>query len=217
MALIATINRATITERGINFPPDMTVEEWRETLAMLKAVKNGYHMALADTVSYGRENFGNEVVAEAMVQLEFSQADFNHASDITRIPVGLRANNEGLTSEHFHVVGATFGDDEVRQKQWLELATKEDLSPRELRRSIEIGAVTKDDAKRTGRESGGFVTIQSIMATFTRWEKQVGGPAALIKTCTETERREWLKMTKPFADLRAAVEDSLPPTSNPEL
>jgi hypothetical protein len=217
MELIAQINRATITERGICFPPDMEIGEWRQTLAMLKAVKNGYHMALADTISYGKANYGEEAVAQAVVQLEFTQADFNHANDITHIPIGLRENNDGLTSEHFHVVGNTFGDDEVKQKQWLEAASKEKLSARELRRSIEVGTVVRDDPKRTGRESAGIVTIQSIMSSFTRWERQIQGPDTFIRGCTETERIEWLRLTKPFADLRQAVEDSLPRTSNPQL
>ncbi len=210
------INRASITERGITFPPDLSIAEWRETLAMLKAVKNGYHLALADTIAYGRGAYGDTVVAEAMVQLEFPMVDFNHASDITRIPMGLRQNNDGLTSEHFHVVGSNFADDEIKQKHWLETASKEGLSPRELRRSIEVGSVRRDDSNRTGRDSGGIVTIHSIMVSFNRWTDQIGGSSGAL-SWTNTEKIEWLRLTKDFADLRTAVEDSLPPVSNPQM
>jgi hypothetical protein len=214
MELLLSNNlRVTLTSKGVIFPEGCSEDAWRETLSLLKSVRDGYHMALADTIAYGRERFGDEKVAEAMVQLEFSQADFNMASNISRIPIGLRKNDDGLTAEHFHVVGHIFGDNEPAQKKWLATAAKEHLSPRELRRSIDTGSVVRSDPQRTGRSSGGIVTIQGIMFTFDQWRRQVGGQESMLHW-EEKERRQWLEETRPFAELRKAVEESL--TTGPE-
>lgn len=202
-------DKVTISARGISFQEGLTIEEWRTTLAMLKAVKDGYYIALADTIAYGRRNYGETVVAETIVQLEFPQADFNQAADIARIPIGLRESTDGLTSEHYHVVGSVFADDEKKQEKWLTIASSEHLTARELRRSVEVGEIVRDDPKRTGRESGGIVTIQSIMFSFSQWTKQVGGETGVLRW-TEADRREWLKKTEEFAQIREAVQKSLP-------
>lgn len=214
MDLVLSNNlKITLTSKGVVFPDDCPEDVWREALALLKSVRDGYHMALADTIAYGRDRFGDEKVAEVMEQLEFSQADFNMAANISRIPIGLRKNEDGLTAEHYHVVGHVFGDNEPAQKKWLAAAAKERLSPRELRRSIDAGQVVRSDATRTGRSSGGLVTIQGIMFTFDQWRRQVGGEESMLHW-EEKDRRQWLEETRPFAELRKAVIESL--TTGPE-
>lgn len=211
-----TDNKIKISNSGITFPQGTTIEEWTETLSMLKTIRRCYHLALADTIIFGKAAFGEEVVAECMVQMEFPQADFNHATDISRIPIGLRRDSSGLTSEHYHVIGRTFSDDEVSQKKWIESAAANSLSPTELRRSIEAGTVLKDDPNRSGKSSGGLVTIQSIMFTFQKWTSQVGGVDRALKW-PEAEKIDFLRQTKEVADLREKIENSLPARPNPEL
>jgi len=198
----------TITKDGIVFAPGLPESTWRETLSMLKAVHDGYHAALADTISYGRSNYGEETVAEAMTQLEFPQADFNRACDVAKVPIGLRKNQQGLNSEHYQVVGHVFGDDEIKQKTWLKAASEEKLSPGELKRSIDAGKVVKDAAKTTGRGSGGLVTIQGIMFGFSKWKEQVT-EEQILNGWGEVEKREFLRETRDFANLRRAVVESL--------
>jgi len=205
-----TLPGVHVTEHGIVFPEDLSREDWTTVLTTLKAIHDGYHAALADTIAYGTANFGEEVVQATCEQLEFPQADFNQARDISKIPVGLRKNAEGLTAEHFHVVGHTFGDDDIKQKKWIETASNLNLTPRELRRSIEKGEVIRDDAKKTGRNSGGILTIQAITMTFSKWKEQVGGDAVL-ESWSDEEKRAFIQQTHEFATFRLQIVKSLAP------
>lgn len=209
MELTVRDRKILVSEDGLIFPDDLTFDEWSEILAGLKQVKEQYHCALADTVRFGVASFGEEKVTAKMVQLEFSNSDFQAARDISRIPVGLRQNAEGLTSEHFHVVGKEFSDDEVQQKKWLKVASDHALTPRDLRRSIEIGAVSKGDAKKSGRSSGGVITIQNIVYQFGRWASAVEGAEVFARKKDQAELREWLRLTDEFAAFRKAIEASI--------
>ncbi len=198
----------TITKKGLEFQREITKEQWVDALAFFKGVHETYHLAVADLIRHGQEQFGEEAVAEALEQLEFPQIDFKRSLAISRVPIGLRQNEDGLTAEHFYVVGNVF-EEEPTQRRWLKLASENKLTARELRRSIEAGKLVKDNASRTGRGSAGFVTIENVMNQFQAWEKQVGGDEHIASSWSREAKEQFLEETAEIARVRAVVSQSL--------
>lgn len=205
---IELLKHVTITSKGIEFPESTDFETWQQVCRMLKSVKDSYHLALSDSIKFGTRKFGAERVQQTMVQLELPFSEFRMAGNIARIPTGLRKNAENLTSEHFYVVGKAFPDDTEMQEKWLKTASEEKLKPTELRRSVDAGYVVHDDRDRTGRGSGGIVTLQKIAFSFSIWLSQVGGEEKVMEWSRE-QKIAFLKETTDLSKLRDKILESL--------
>jgi hypothetical protein len=199
--------RMQLTARGIVFNGKMTFEQWREALVMLRQVKDRYHIYLADVLGYGRANFGEARVEEALGQLEFDYAECAKAMHIGQIELNLRLPE--LNAEHFCVLGMELKDDPKAQAKWVKLAVQHALTPLELRKSIQAGGVIKQDKVNalSGRDAG-ISTIEGVRFSFDRWEKQVGGESAVLGWTPEI-KKQWLIQVEPIVELAGKVRATL--------
>jgi len=175
---------------GIKFEGELTLEQWKELVALWRGVRVAYFTGLADIMAYGKAKFGEDTVKETLAQCDFDLNDELRALAIGQLPLELRTVS--LTEEHYFVLGKYVDNDKDRGK-WAAAAEKHELSAYELQKSIEAGEVIKGDAlkSRQGRNSG-FLTIQSLSARFELWERNVGGENAILQM-DEPNQRALLK------------------------
>ena len=214
-------NSTTLTIQGTNVAIErhgiqlidgaLNFEQWRAYLDGYRQVNNAYIEGLADLIRYGRSNFGDNETEDALKQLEFSLADAQHAASIGQTTFEFR-DEFGLSSEHYYLLGK-LPDDDTR-RHWAGLAKKHDLTALELKRSIEGGKVIKTDeiSQRSGRDSGGLMTVQALVFSFERWEKQVGGEAKVL-SWDRDRRQQWLQEMNPMLTLADRVRQSLDATA----
>lgn len=184
----------------------MTFDQWTQFLKTLHSVKGAYHCALADTIAYGREKFGDAQVGLALEQGEFEEADVIKAGNIGQLSLTFRQTFH-LSSEHYFVLSKV--TDTQQQSRWAAEAVNNTLTALELKRSIEAGKVvrTKQIANTSGSGSG-FNTIQGIAFKVGQWEKAMGGIDNIVKLPKE-QRESLIELLTPALTLIAAIEASL--------
>ena len=172
---------------GLVFHGEMTLEQWQQLLALFRRIRNQFHFALADMIAYGRENFGEQQVAETLEQLEFDIQDTLRGAAISTLPHGSR--RETLTSEH-HYVAAKADLSTASRAGWLKTAEKEKLTALELQHSIEAGQVVKANTSLAGRGRGtGIATIEGVLFMYKQWERQVSETDPIEDWEPERKRR----------------------------
>lgn len=197
-----------VMPHGIQFLGKMTEEQWLETLGSWKRIKDIYHFGLADIVNYGQEKFGKEKVDAALEQLNFELSDIVHAEAIGQTTFAFRL--EGLSSEHYYVLGKELAGAQKEQAKWATLAQKHGLSAFELKKSIESGKVIKrpEIDQSSGRNSG-ITNIEGITLQFERWERQVGGEEKILHDWDRELKERWLEKVRPIIELANKVQESL--------
>lgn len=144
--------------------------EWLQLGRYLKATRTVSLRWTADWRREGRSSFGDEVVAAAEGQLELEFRDLRAAEALE----GMESRRDGLADAHHFVVAKYARPDE--QESWLDLAESEELSPQDLRLSIEAGVVTraKFAPKLSGNDkSAGLISIEGIRGQFDLWRNKV--------------------------------------------
>ncbi len=199
-----------ITRHGLVLNTDLTVEQWRSILDRLRLAKECYHTALSDTLRYGRQRFGDELVDQTIEQLEFPFDDINKASSIGAVPRLLREQFQ-LTAEHYYILGLHFREDHASQEMWAGRAAEHRLSPLALRRSIEAGEILTDEAlrQRTGGGSG-IPVLQGISLPFTRWKRNVGGLDG-VKKLPRDQQVAILEEITPLVDFALELREAVFP------
>lgn len=200
--------KVRINDKGaLTFVGDMTWEQFGNLMKMWKWVGEYYHFWLADTISKGREKFGEVETAKLIEQLQFDLSDAVKGFAISQITPELR--ELGLTSEHYYILGRMLPSDAHGQKKWADLAHEEKLNAFELKKSIDAGKVTRQEVvnEESGRDSG-IPNVQGLSVWFARWEKQVGGKEKVLEWPAEL-RRKWLDEVHELVDLADAVKKSL--------
>jgi len=197
----------TVTSHGIRIDGTITLEEWKQLLGSLQSIRNAYHCALADTITYGQKHFGNETVSETIQQMEFDMADATKAIAIGTLTYDFRQKHP-LTSEHYHVL-STLAEDPAAQTKWAGLAQKENLTALELKRSIEKGSLIRTaDIQRLSGHGTGIATVQGVVFQFNAWQRKLGGTQAALQLPIQ-ERSDLLDQLRPMVELAAALESSL--------
>ena len=198
-----TIN---FTPQGIDIAGDMTLPQWTQFLNTLHSVKGAYHCALADTINYGREKFGDASVALALEQAEFEEADVVKAGNIGQLSLTFRQTFH-LSSEHYFVLSKI--TDPQQQARWAAEAVNNKLTALELKRSIEANKVIRTrQINSTSGNGSGFNTIQGIAFKVGQWEKAMGGLDNILKLPAE-QRQSLVELLTPTISLIAAIEASL--------
>jgi hypothetical protein len=193
-----------ISVRGVRFRGKMTYEQWMDGLRMLKTVREGWDFAYADFLRYGRTEFGDEQVNEAVKQLEFDLLDTVRAYRIGQIEFDFRS--PVLGAEHYYVLGDLNEPDRTR---WAGLAEREQLTPLELKKSIEAGRIVRQETVNTESGRGaGITNVQSLRVWFSRWETQAGGHQQILSWPAE-EKKKWLDEVSPIVTLAREIEASL--------
>lgn len=204
--ILASGQNIRCTPHGLRIEGQMTYEQWVDLLKTIHSVKSAFHCVLADHINYGREQFGVAQVAIALEQAEFDLADVTKADSIGQLTLDFREKHK-LNSEHYFVLSKI--DNKREQERWAAIAERENLSPLELKRSIEAGKIlhTSQIAASSGQGSG-INTIQGVIFKMQQWEREMGGTEKIAKL-PAPERKALLDLLTPMISLAAAIEQSL--------
>jgi len=189
---------ALVIGKGIVIRGKLTFEEWREAHYGLFKFREVAVIGLADSVNYARKAYGDRLVDEALQQMEFPFIEAKKAGlvDPARLPWQTRENK--LKEEHFFVAGGADLKPEDAAK-WLEIAVEQELSPVELKRSIEVGKVIHNEDTPAGKgKNSGIVTIYAVRALYLQWKRSNYTPllAGPIK-----EQQDVLTELEPICEL----------------
>jgi hypothetical protein len=207
--LIPETPGVALTTHGLKIQRLLSWEEWRELLSQTRRVKTTYLSILADITEYGRRNFGDDSVNQALEQLEFEMVDATKSDTIALVGYD-RREKYGLTSEHAYVLGHQLEAEEEWDK-WAGLTLKHNLTAFELKKSIEKGEVIRhaEITEKSGHGTG-IPSVQAIRYQFERWQRQFPDRTALLKLPT-TERQKILDLLSPIVELAASIETSIHP------
>lgn len=196
-----------LTPQGLAIDGEMTLQQWTDFLNTIHSIKSAYHCILADHLNYGREKFGIASIAIALEQAEFDLADVTKAEAIGQLTLDFRETHQ-LNSEHYFILSQKLTEDKDRSR-WAKIATKEHLTPLELKRSIEAGRLLKaEQIQDTSGQGSGILTIQGALFKMQQWSVKMGGTENILKLPPE-DRRSLLDLLTPTIELAAALEDSL--------
>lgn len=203
---LTTGQNMRFSPQGLAIEGEMTLEQWTEFLNTIHSIKSAYHCVLADHLNYGRDKFGIATIAIALEQAEFDLSDVLKAEAIGQLTLDFRATHQ-LNSEHYFIL-SKLSDDKERTK-WAKLATKNRLTPLELKRSIEAGKILKtDEIQDASGQGSGIVTIQGALFKMQQWQVKMGGTEKILELSSE-ERLNLLNLLTPTIELAAALEKSL--------
>ncbi|MES2923129.1 MAG: hypothetical protein V4819_16350 [Verrucomicrobiota bacterium] len=203
---LTTGQNIKFTSQGIAIDGEMTLPQWTDFLNTIHSVKDAYHCALADTITYGRDKFGDAEVSLALEQAAFDLNDVIKAGNIAQLSLTFRQTYH-LSSEHYFVLSKM--TDTAEQVKWANLAVNNKLTAFELKRSIEAGKLIRTtQIQSTSGQGSGFNTIQGIAFKASQWEKTMGGLDNIIKLPPE-QRRSIIELLTPTITMVAAIEKSL--------
>jgi hypothetical protein len=198
-----------VTPLGLIFRGEMSKDQFFELFALLKRVKDTYHVMLADAVKEAHSRHGAEFTSGALEQLEFEIPDVVRANTIGLAPA--HGRNIELTNEHYFVIGKAIAAkklDDTEAAGWLATAAAEKLTPQELEDSIAAGKVVRIEGG-TNRRTSGIATIEGIVFQAEQWKRKVDPeviqtwePERKRKLLTELQALEWLHELR----LRIAAE-----------
>lgn len=203
---LTTGQNINFTAQGILIEGEMTIQQWSAFLHALHSVKDAYHCALADTINYGVQKFGEAEVSLALEQAQFDLADVARATNIGQLTLGFRQTWH-LSSEHYFILSKL--PDDAQRTHWAAITTQEALTALELKRSIEAGKIVKsNEIQRTSGSGSGINTIQGAAFKLQQWEKSMGGIPAIVQLAPAV-RKDLLELLTPTIELAAAIEKSL--------
>lgn len=198
-----------VTEHGLQINRQLSLDDWRDLLAQARRIKTAYLSVLSDITSYGRARFGDNLVNDALEQLEFEMSDATKAETIALIPLDRRVHFN-LSSEHAYVLGSMLSEDSERDR-WAAICQENSLTAFELKKSIEKGEIlyAADITERSGHGEG-MASIQAVQFSYQKWLRQFPEPAAILKL-PPPERRKILDSLIPMVELASQLETSLTP------
>ena len=153
----------TFGKDSLKFTRKPTWEEWQQVMEHLSYCRKTSLRWIADARHEGRSIFGDNAVAQFEKQLELDLRDIKAANSLEAMGVRRAA----LSDEHHSLVARRLRDAED-QAEWLAIAEREALSPRELASSISAGRVVR--AEKQGRTAG----ISDDRGMFELWARSVG-------------------------------------------
>jgi hypothetical protein len=166
--LLRLPNGISIDELSVQFPSNLSYENWLTFGYFLKFLRTSADYWRADWLKFGKAKYSPKVVAYAVDQLQLDLAQLKHSDLLNR----LIERRIELSREH-HFVIAKAKLDAVDQRRWIETSINEELTARELEESIRAGHVVKLYAEDYQR-SGGFVSVQGVASQFKMLRKQIG-------------------------------------------
>lgn len=200
--------RIILTPTGVEIEGQLSFEEWQRAVFTWKKIFEAFHVGFSDIVSYGRKEFGDAKVDETLEAFHFDMSDILKCYAIGQLPLDLR--NESLTGEHYYILAKGLPNATKEQGRWAALALKEHLTPIELKRSIEKGAVVKQkDIERESGQNSGIPNIEGLAMTFQRWMKQAGGEQKILEQPAEW-KEHFLQEVDPILALAEKIEATLP-------
>ena len=166
--LTLTRGQLKFAPEGLEIDPDLNFDQWHSLLSIFPKFKAAFHSHLADVLEFGRNKFGEAIVAQTLAQLEFDQIDVKRATAISTLARSTR--KPWLNSEHYWVMSQSKMEPEA-QAFWASQVVQHRLSPVELRQSIEKGKVITPSLLPDKRS--GIPTIHGWRQIFELWWKDV--------------------------------------------
>ncbi len=154
---------------------DISFDQYRLILQVLKNAKTKSTIWLADAIRFGNKKFGADLVNTALEQLEFDMPVVRSAIAIESVPPELRLPN--ITADH--LVELSKAESKKDKVKWARLASEHNLTPVQLRFSIAENEIVDRAASR--QLATGVVTIQGIRQSFEIWRMRVGGIDGVLK------------------------------------
>lgn len=151
-ATLMAAGQATITERGIVFDGEMTLQEWAEIGKKISRAKTAFQLAVGDWLVYGEDRWrGQETFQfDGLSTARTDAAFYDYACELTgldrqtlkdyawvsrAVPSSLRKDD--LSFQHFKVLAKL---PEPEQREWVAIATGhgQRVPTRQLAKSIEL-------------------------------------------------------------------------------
>jgi hypothetical protein len=209
---------AKFTSRGLDLPPDMSYESWIDCGRFLKESASALDFWKADWLRFGRVTFGMDRAAEAAGQLEFQMGELKRVEALNQL---VERSTELSPEHHFVLAKANWGKDRPNpeawskmsrdqreewkgqwHKQWIKMAEKEHLSPRELQESIRMGSVTRIKIDPDKDRGVGFASFESWYLQWKLLRKQIED---VWRDWTPEQAAEAMTFLQPVVDFAAEV------------
>lgn len=188
---------------GLIIPPETDFENWTQLMYGLAQVKKQYHSCLGDAIQFGRKKFGSDA-DDVIEQMELPFDDVQRAESAALAPPSKRT----LPAEIYHVANKEAKEDADRD-QWLEKATAEGLSARELQHSIRMGHVIRQaEIDILNGKDSALPTLRPVVAAFDRWFRHIGGAAAIAQL-PDGNKASILAQLQPVYDLCWGIDPEL--------
>jgi hypothetical protein len=156
------------SKTALIMPEKMHPDDWVQLGHFLRSSEDSLGLWQADWLKYGYSNYEHEFVDGVVGQMEFRLHGVEKLELLQEVLPEHRHDN--LTQEHYLVVSKRCDNDKDRQV-WLNTASIEGLSPRELQASIRAHEVIRIDMdKRT-------VSLPSpyaVQREFRAWRRELG-------------------------------------------
>ena len=146
----ASDQKFSITETGITFDADCSFEDWQLLGTRLARIGRSVGLLIGDWINHGETHYG-EKYKQALAETRFDYQTLRNFAYVSR-KIEMSCRQDKLAFEH-HLTVAKLKPEE--QKKWLELAAKEKLGYRRLRKSINFGRVaTEEEMKADPADKG---------------------------------------------------------------
>jgi len=158
----------TISRNGLDIQGELTFDEWNALGLELVPVAKSIGFIVGDWINYGQARFG-EKYHEALRQTGLSIETLWQYSYVARsVQIWLR--NQNLDWTHHKVVARV--KDPEEQRKWLDIAERDNLSIRRLRKSMNFGRVATEEEMEQDPADRGVVTHLALINRLIRWWKQ---------------------------------------------
>lgn len=169
----------TFSRGALVFVRPPSQEEWEQIGRYVHAARGSSLRWMADWRVEGRRQFGDDIVAEAEKSLQLEFKDLKAAEALEH----LETRSEALSDDHHialskHLPAPQDGLEKARAEwnqkaqEWLQIAEKENLTPRELQKSIKAGTIVRDEAPKPAPAGSGVLTLENIHMDFLRWQSR---------------------------------------------
>ena len=151
---------------SLTFLRTPTREEWFQIGTYVVAARSAGLRWQSDWRRIGRREFGDEAVAQAEEQLEFKDLKAVEAIDT------LDGRGSSAPSDEHAFVVARLCKTPEEAEAWLDRSRTEELSARELQRSIRAGKIVREDDDaplRASSEPTGILSLDAIHTDFIQW------------------------------------------------
>lgn len=179
-----------LTPTGAEFRGEMTEEQWRAGMQILRLSQSAIHCWLADFITEGRQRFGDSHVEQTLEQLEFDQIDAARAQSISSLPREIR--DPRLTTEHYWVLSKHSLTPE-QLEHWKTQTIERRLTAAQLNQAISTGALPGGN----GGKSGGITTIHGIRQSFDNWFARVAAEKPISKWEPDQLTELWQELESP--------------------
>jgi G3E family GTPase len=184
------------TKTALILPEGLSTHQWEEIGRFLRGSHDSLMTWEADWLRYGKANYDEATVSNALTQLEFPLHALERFQLIAEVEPKHRHHE--LTEEHYLVV-AKRCETEKQRESWLNTAAIEKLTPRELQASIRAKEVVRIDMDK---RSVSLPSPYAALREYKAWQREWGEG---YKRCTEQELDDILATIRPMFDFYCEV------------